>query len=287
MCSYLLDGSSHNPTSDEIIQQFSQSLSKLKGAERPLSVKVYTSGSFFDEEEVPLDARSRILEMVSEYDGISELVLESRPEYVTKSALSDVVEHTKDIAVEIGIGLESSNDRVRSLCVNKGFDFADFKVAVQQALHDCVGVRAYVLMKPPLLTELDAIVDAKTTIADALRTGVTTISLNPVNIQKNTLVEYLWRRSRYRPPWLWSVLEVLRHARSIADEKVNIICDPVAAGKRRGAHNCGDCDSGVAASISQFVLTQDLRHLREGQCSCLGLWNHALMHEDVAHLVHQ
>lgn len=287
MCSYLLDGSSKNPTAEELVQQFSNAITQLEGLESPLSVKIYTSGSFFDEEEVPATARSKILRMLSDDERISEVVLESRPEYVSKGILSEVAEQLDHCAVEIGVGLESSNDRVRSLCVNKGFDFDEFKDSVEKAREQGIGVRAYVLMKPPFLTEMDAILDARNTIADALDVGVTTISINPVNVQKNTLVEVLWKKHRYRPPWLWSVLDVLGYARSIAEKKVNIICDPVAVGKRRGAHNCGKCDEAVADSIRNFVLTQNPRSLETTQCACHDLWNHTKEHEDVAHLVHQ
>lgn len=287
MCSYLLDGSSRSPSQDEIVKQFRHGLSKLEGLHSPLSVKLYTSGSFLDGEEVPPGAREIILRMISEHGSISEVILESRPEYVTRTVLSEVAEALSDCSVEIGIGLESSSDRVRSLCVNKGFSFDEFRGSVERACHAGIGVRAYVLMKPPFLTEMDSIVDAKNTIADALDVGVTTVSLNPVNVQKNTLVEYLWRRGRYRPPWLWSVLDVLKYARNIAGKNANIICDPVAAGKQRGTHNCGRCDERVVGSIRDFVLAQDSSLLNASDCDCKGLWNHVREHEDVAHFVHQ
>ncbi len=287
MCSYLLDGSSRSPTAEELVQQFTTALDQITGLDSPLSVKIYTSGSFFDEEEVPPDARGRILDLIAEDARIEEVVIESRPEYVSEGVLSELKERLKDRVVEIGMGLESSSDRVRSLCVNKGFSFADFLSAVERARVRGIGVRAYVLLKPPFLTETEAVLDAKKTIGDALAAGVTTISLNPVNIQKNTLVEQLWKGGHYRSPWLWSVLEVIESARSAAGNEVNVICDPVAAGKQRGAHNCGKCDESVVSAIRRFVLSQNLEDLKAPGCDCRGLWLHSRYHEDVAHLVHQ
>jgi radical SAM enzyme (TIGR01210 family) len=287
MCSYLLDGSSKSPTPEDLFQQFSSAFAQMNGLDSPLSVKIYTSGSFFDEDEVPSTARERILDLIGDDARVAEVVIESRPEYVSEDVLSSLGKLRNGRAVEIGIGLESSSDHVRSLCINKGFLFADFLDAVRRAKSHSIGVRTYVLLKPPFLTEMDAIVDAKRTIKDALDAGVTTISLNPVNVQKNTLVEQLWKKGRYRSPWLWSVIDVLEYARSIAGDDVNVICDPVAAGKQRGAHNCGRCDEGVVSSIRSFVLTQDIRDLSVPDCECKGLWNHARHHEDVAQLVHQ
>jgi radical SAM enzyme (TIGR01210 family) len=287
MCSYLLDGSSKSPTSEDLVQQFSSAFTQLNGLDPPLSVKIYTSGSFFDEEEVPPAARNQILNLIASDARIAEVVIESRPEYVSEEVLTGLEDLLHGRAVEIGVGLESSSDRVRSLCVNKGFSFTDFLDAVKRAKSHGIGVRTYVLLKPPFLTEMDAITDAKRTIRAALEAGASTISLNPVNVQKNTLVEHLWKQGHYRSPWLWSVIDVLGYARSVAGDDVNVICDPVAAGKRRGAHNCGRCDQGLVSSIRNFVLTQDTSHLSTTDCECKGLWNHAKHHEDVSHLVHR
>jgi radical SAM enzyme (TIGR01210 family) len=115
---------------------------------------------------------------------------------------------------------------------------------------------------------------------------VSTISLNPVNVQRNTLVEDLWEKGKFRPPWLWSVVEVLRHGHKIAEGKISIVCDPVAAGKSRGAHNCGKCDASVLDAIRRFSLDQDGRTFESLTCDCRLLWQHVLEHEDVSLQAH-
>jgi len=287
MCSYLLDGVQERPTSEEIISQFHNALSELDGKQAPLSVKIYTSGSFLDEEEVPPEARIGILNSIAQDERIREVVLESRPEYLTDSILSNVRVILGDRIVEIGIGLESSSDTVRSICINKRFDLQMFKNALKTAKNYNIGMRAYVLLKPPLLTERDALQDALSTIEEAKTLGVTTVSLNPVNVQRDTLVEKLWTRGNYRPPWLWSVLEVIRETSKTADEWVKIICDPVAGGKRRGAHNCGNCDNTIVDAIREFSLTQDSTVLENLTCDCINQWKHVLKHEDFSLVVHR
>ena len=162
-----------------------------------------------------------------------------------------------------------------------------FKDALKIAKNHNIGMRAYVLLKPPLLTERDALLDAISTVHEARALGVTTVSLNPVNIQKNTLVERLWTRGNYRPPWLWSVVEVLREASSSSDEWMKIVCDPVAGGKRRGTHNCGKCDSEIVDAIRQFSLSQDPTILQGLTCDCISQWEHILKHEDLSLVVHR
>ncbi|MHA1863033.1 MAG: archaeosine biosynthesis radical SAM protein RaSEA [Candidatus Thorarchaeota archaeon] len=287
MCSYLLDGSNRNPTSDEMFNQFQDAMSKLDKESSPLSVKIYTSGSFLDTEEIPTDARDLILKEIANDDRVKEVVLESRPEYVQDSTLAEVRAILGDRIIEIGMGLESSSDVVRSLCINKNFDLKAFGEAVDIGKKYNVGTRAYVLLKPPFLTERDALLDAQQTVTDAIDAGVSTISLNPVNVQSSTLVEKLWKKQRYRTPWLWSVVEVLRHAHDAAKGSVNVVCDPVGAGKQRGTHNCGKCDTVFVTAIRQFSLTQDVHVFDNLACDCKTLWEHTLKHEDFSLLVHR
>ena len=287
MCSYLLDGTSKNPSSDEFLNQFLEAIKKVEKAPAPISVKIYTSGSFLDTDEIPIEARNQILTEIANDERIKEVVLESRPEYVQDSILEEVRSLMGDRSIELAMGLESSSDLIRSLCINKNFDFASFKKAVDIGKKYKIGTRAYILLKPPFLTERDALLDAQKTISDAIDAGATTVSLNPVNVQRNTLVESLWKKQRYRPPWLWSVVEVLRYAHEAAKGAARVVCDPAAAGKKRGTHNCGKCDTSIVSAIRQFSLTQNVQAFDGLQCDCRNLWNYTLTHEDVSLLAHR
>ncbi len=286
MCSYLLDGTSTPPTNEQLLNQFIMGMKKLDGLSEPLAVKLYTSGSFLDESEVPVSVRSDILTKIQEDDRLKQVVLESRPEYVTPSTMAHIRDCIPQKDVEIGIGLESVNDAIRSICINKGFSLSDFQQALTIARNHDIDVRAYVLVKPPFLTERDALEDSVETITKAIEMGVTTVSVNPVNIQKNTLVDRLWFRGVYRPPWLWTVVEVLNRAREQTDAKTPIICDPVAAGKQRGTHNCGKCDKQIVKAIRTFSLKQDVAILKKLHCDCKKQWQHTLLHEDSSLVIH-
>ncbi|UCH04974.1 MAG: archaeosine biosynthesis radical SAM protein RaSEA [Candidatus Thorarchaeota archaeon] len=286
MCSYLLDGSHEAVPGDKILQQFRHAIERASSEKGPLSIKVYTSGSFLDEDEVPTDTRNQILDLISEDERVSEVVLESRPQYVTEDSMGIIYDLLDGRHVEIGVGLESSSDAIRTLCINKGFETEDFAEAVTTAKAHKIGIRAYVLLKPPFLTERDALLDSVRTIEDAAKMGVTTISVNPVNVQKHTLVERLWTRGLYRPPWLWTLVEVLSQARAQVDSSVNIVCDPVAAGKKRGVHNCRRCDESITMAVRNFSLNQKTGVFDALDCDCRHLWSHTLEHEDFALLVH-
>jgi len=287
MCSYLLDGSNVIISSDQLQNQFDEAFRSLSDKDGPLAVKLYTSGSFLDSEEVPDEARQHILTRIADDDRIREVIIESRPEYVTESRMNELRSMLADRHIELGIGIESMNDKIRTICINKGFSTDDFIHAVDVAKAERIGVRAYVLLKPPFLTERDALTDAKRTINEVVEIGATTVSINPINIQKDTLVEFLWNRGVYRPPWLWSIVDLLLETRVSVSDDINIICDPVAAGKSRGSHNCGVCDGEIIQGIKKFSMNQDIRILSSLSCQCKETWKHVLSHEDVTLQTHR
>ncbi len=257
MCGYTRE--SREVSEAELIEQISRVL-----AERGEVVKIFTSGSFFDDSEVPRSVRLYLKERL----GDRKLIVESRPEFITPERLADF----EGVNLEIGIGLETADDFIREHCVNKGFSFSDFLRAAKFIREHGFRVKVYLLLKPPFLSEREAIEDAVRSI-EKVADVADVVSLNLTNVQRGTLVERLWKAKLYRPPWLWSAVEVLKSS------DVEIICDPVAAGKSRGPHNCGRCDVRVERAIREFSLTQD-RSLLNVSCDCVKVWKKVLELED-------
>jgi len=262
MCSYWEE--SRALSEEKLKEQIDQIFEKL-GETRIL--KVFTSGSFLDEREIPALLRSHFLDRCREV-GIKKLIIESRPEFVESEKLKEF----RGIELEVGIGLETANDFLREKCINKGFTFSDFARAAETIRRESFRVKCYLLLKPPFLSEREAIEDLVDS-AEKVREYADVISINLMNIQRGTVVEKLWERGLYRPPWLWSAVEVLK---SVNGE---VICDPVAGGKLRGPHNCGRCDREVVSAIKLFSLTQD-KSLLELDCECKKIWKKALELED-------
>ncbi|MCK5548290.1 MAG: archaeosine biosynthesis radical SAM protein RaSEA, partial [Thermoplasmata archaeon] len=214
MCGYHFD-SDPSVKDDDVLTQLESALGRIK--EEKIA-KLYNSGSFFDEEEISGKLRKKILEALE--GKVEKLVVETRPEFISDKPIKDALGHVKNL--EVAVGLESANDLVLEKCVNKGFTFKDFEKGATTARDAGASVRTYLLVKPPFLTEKEAIEDAVSSAKKAAKYS-DVISFNPLNIQKGTLVEKLWRRGDYRPPWLWSVLDVIEKAR---DAEPRIICGP-------------------------------------------------------------
>jgi archaeosine synthase beta-subunit len=265
MCGYFNDSILSNVSDEELLQQFEYSLRKYKDEK---FVKIFTSGSFLDDEEINPLVREKILKKL--YATAEKVSVESRPEYITDEKLKQIKKIQGLKIFEIGIGLETSDDDIRQNKVNKGFTFNDYKKAATIMKKHNVKIKTYVLIKPPFLSEKQAINDAINTI-EKIKDITDIVSLNPVNIQKNTVVSYLWQRKQYRSPWLFSVIQILIQGKKILGDK-RIKCDIVAGGSIRGAHNCGECDRTYLTAISDFSLKQDINIFKDLKCECNDKW---------------
>lgn len=274
MCGYFNDSMWEKISDEDLLEQFNVAMKNYSGEKL---VKIFTSGSFFDDNEIKPKVRNEILsKLVETADKVS---VESRPEYITKERLKEVKNIFKSREFEIGIGLETANDFVREHAINKGFTFSDYKKAVKNLKEYDFKLKTYVLIKPLFLTEKQSINDSINTV-NKIKTDTDIISFNPTNVQRNTLVEYLWKRKQYRPSWLWSVVEILKQSKKLTD--THIKCDIAGGGKIRGAHNCKNCDSAFLDAIAEFSLAQDTKIFKNLDCGCKEKWLDQLDVEDLS-----
>jgi radical SAM enzyme (TIGR01210 family) len=268
MCGYFNDSMLSAVSEKDLLAQFENA---LQGYKNEKIVKIFTSGSFLDPSEIPVPVQQQILTTL---DNTAEKIsVESRPEFITEKSVGAIQKNIPLKKFEVGIGLETSNDLVREKAINKGFTFQDFKKAAVLLKKHKAHVKTYVLLKPPFLTEKESLNDCINTAKDT-SSCTDLLSLNPTNIQRHTVVEYLWKRNQYRPPWLWSIVEFLQQSTSITDAFVK--CDVVGGGSTRGPHNCGVCDTKVLHAIEEFSLTQKKEVFNGLSCSCQEQWRDQL-----------
>ena len=212
MCGYVYDCASEPPTLEDYKAQLSKALRKAEKFPEYM-VKIFTSGSFLDEQEVPREARDAILNTLACNPGVIKVLVETRPNFVTEENLLDCLKILKNKPFELAFGLETSSDRIRKDSINKGFTFRDFVRAAEIARKHAITVKAYLLLKPPFLSENQALKDIIRSI-DNVAPYADTVSINLCNVQKGTFVEALWEKGQYRPPWLWSIVEILNKSKS-------------------------------------------------------------------------
>jgi hypothetical protein len=238
-------------------------------------VKIFTSGSFFDPAEVPPVFQR---EVAQAFKG-KIVIAESRPEYITPETIGDFVAELNDgthtTPLYCAVGLETTSDPIREKCINKGFTYGDFKKAASVAHTAGAGVKAYLLFKPLFMTEAEAVTDMRSSLAELAGT-VEMISMNPCTVQRRTELELYWKQGAYRPPYLWSVLSILK------DAPMHVTCDPLGGGQKRGPHNCGTCDYEITKGIRDYSLTADrdlIGALLDMECTCKSEWEYVLGHE--------
>jgi archaeosine synthase beta-subunit len=270
MCGYFTDTAHAKVSEEQLIAQWRSAAAQYQGEE---ILKIYTGGNFLDPTEVMDGAQKTILEEASQKFKL--VIVENRPEYCTDARLvaHETMMKKNGSHLMIALGLESSNDEVCDKAINKGYAFKEFAAAAQRCRAAGVGVKTYLLLKPPFLTEDETVEDIVQSIQDcAPHSDI--ISVNPTNVQKFTLVESLWRDREYRSPWLWSVLEVVRRGKPFCEAKV-LKSDPVGGGNKRGAHNCGTCDPQILAHIEKYNTTQDVAFIEAAEaveCTCRPLY---------------
>ena len=256
MCGYR-EASLGGVTEEDLLSQLDQALSRYRG--EPF-VKIYTSGSFLDDNEVPPEVRRRIY---GAFSGCERILFESRPEFVTPESLADVPP-----TATVALGLESSDPEVLEKAVHKGFTPDDIRRAGLLLKERGLGVRTYLLLKTPFMTESMAIEDAvrSARFADDFSDE---ISVNPLNVQRGTYVERLWKRGDFRPPWIWSLIEVFKQLSGTVDAR--LMSSPSGGGASRGVHNCGQCDERALKAVERFSYSQDPADL-DVACECQARW---------------
>ena len=258
------------------IAQFATALSKYAAKYNPAWLRIYQEGNYANSREMPPDTQTSILRLASLIAGIKRITIESLAKYITPEiAASWAGAVARDVELEVGMGFEAQDDVVRNVCVNKGESIQDFHRAV--GLLKTTGIKslAYVLIKPPFLTEREAITEAIATIRVANEMGFDAISIEPTSIHPYSLVHALSLEGAYEVPWLWSVVTVALSGRAVPDLRIGGIGfypRPINVANNR--HRCTerDCNEAFWMALKGYGRTRQLDLLESLECSCKADW---------------
>ena len=275
-CGYFND-TRDDVSSEDLHSQWAFAKAKFNDFEGHDMVKVYTSGSLLEDREIPVDFQETVLRDCHELG--KELIVESRCEQLSEEKLAWATSINPTFSV--AIGLEAYDDEVLRFHVNKGFSTKAWDRAVENLQKYNLRVKTYLMFKPPFMSEADSL-DHSVKWIEAVAEQSDEISVNPMNVQRGTIIDRLHRNNEYRPPWLWSLVEMIMRAHPTIhpnggtngddDQVCRLIVHPTAGGKVRGSHNCGKCDSLVVAAIERYAVSGDLREFDGLDCECKSVW---------------
>lgn len=238
---------------------------------------LYTPGSFFDDDEISPELRIQILKIISKDKSIKRLAVESRPDYITEEKIGEVREILPNMEIEVGLGLDSADDRIRNLLINKGLSFESYVKACDILNRFEITIVTYVLVKPPFLTESEAIIDAIDSAKKAFELGSLVVSFEPMSVQENTVVYQLYRDGLYRPPWLWSLIEIVKEVDALGEIRIGQFVYPPSL---QYASNCDICTPETLQKIQDFNRWKNIKVFDNIKCKCQNEWKEFLDEDD-------
>ncbi len=164
-------------------------------------IKLYNSANFFDPQAIPRNDWPAIAARLKHFQTV---IVENHPRLVTADcrAFQELI----GTQLEVALGLETIHPEVLPR-LNKHMTLADFESAVQQLRGWDIQTRAFILLRPPYLTEGEGIDWACRSIAYAFDYGIQCCSVIPVR-GGNGIMERLQSSGLYEAPSL-SALEAV------------------------------------------------------------------------------
>lgn len=181
--------------------QIEYALSKLVKTKH---LKLYNSGSFFDNRAIPETDYEKIARLVDDFETV---IVESHPVYINKKVLffRDLIKPK----LQVALGLETIHPEVLPR-LNKKMTLADFEQSVSFLISHGIDTRAFILLRPPFLSEEEGVFWAKKSIDYAFRIGVKCCIIIPVR-SGNGAMDILAENGYFEEPDIESLEKVVEY----------------------------------------------------------------------------
>ena len=167
-------------------------------------LKLYNSGSFFDTRAIIKNDYKKIASLVKNFETV---IVESHPAFINKNTLlfRDLIKPK----LQVAIGMETVHPEVLQK-LNKKMNLADFDRSVRFLSSNRILSRAFILLRPPFLSESEGVFWAKKSIHYAFGTGVTSCTVIPVR-SGNGALDALAANNYFEQPDIRSLEEVIEY----------------------------------------------------------------------------
>jgi len=190
----------NEPTFENLKKEFDKFFDSLLREEKVEWIKIFGSGSFLDENQIPKKAREYFINScikIAERIKLRRVTIESRPEFVTKEKVLEFMRKFKprNIELDIAIGLEVADDKLLKK-LRKGFSLKDYENATK-IIHECgAKVRTYLLVNIPFLSKKEMIKKLEQSVEYALKFSDSVVLINLLP-HKNSELFDLWLKGEW------------------------------------------------------------------------------------------
>jgi len=176
-------------------------------------LKLYNSGNFFDKKAIPEEDYSQIASLLSDFETV---IVESHPKFINEKCL--LFKKMLKPELEVAIGLETVHLEVLQK-LNKQMTLNDFSKAVKFLTKNGIRSRAFILLRPPFLSESEGIFWANKSIDYAFEVGVQCCTVIPVRAG-NGAMDILMKKGDFSLPMLSSLERVLEYGIGLSSGRV-------------------------------------------------------------------
>ncbi len=211
---------------------------------RPVQVKLYNSGSFFDPAAIPTADYAPVARNIA---FARQAVVESHPLLVGDRTLK-----FRDLlagSLEVAMGLETAHPEVLQK-LNKKFDLTQFAKAADLLASEGIALRVFILVNPPFLDAQAGLEWAIKSALFAFECGACAVTLIPTRTG-NGAMERLHQSGEFSPPNL-AMIEATQRA-VLALGRGRVFTDTWALGS---FSNCPLCFEARCGRLERINLTQ-------------------------------
>ena len=176
-------------------------------------LKLYNSGSFFDPHAIAVKDYPAVASLA---ENFASLLVESHPAFLGKHCLD--FQSLLRPKLEVAIGLETVHPEVLRR-LNKNMTLDAFQGGVDFLGRNGISTRAFILLRPPFLSEQEGVEWACRSIDFAFEAGVEVCSVIPVR-SGNGAMDTLVREGFHREPSLLSLGQVLDYGIGLGKGRV-------------------------------------------------------------------
>ncbi len=168
------------------IDDFFKKLGKIE------RLKVFTSGSFLDENQFPETIRLYLAKKVKEH-GIRDLVIESLPQFINEKTVKPLLKYVKNLY--IGIGLEAADNEILKK-YQKPFTVEEWIEATKKIHELGAKVRTYIMVNLPWVKDHKKLLKKSFDLARKYSDEIVIINTFP---HSKSPLFHMWINGKWKP----------------------------------------------------------------------------------------